>query len=170
MIKNRVNLSDNLPARKMEQIPAKIVKPITDGIITSGYGERISPITGKKEFHAGLDISVVGNSTNIPVLVAKSGVIKWVDHTRVYDPKTGQGSFGMVVYVLMPDGFYSIYPHMDSISISAMIGVIVEAGTQIGVMGNTGLSKGRHLHYQERTTLDTSGKSRNPLDISDLYK
>lgn len=144
-------------------------KPIEGGVITSGYGWRINPITQKREFHSGIDIGVAGNPRDIPVYVTKPGVIKWIDKTRVFNPETGAGSFGVVVYVLMKDGWYAIYPHQDSLLISTMVGVIVDAGTKLGIMGKTGLSTEVHLHYQERTSMAANGKSREPIDIINLY-
>jgi murein DD-endopeptidase MepM/ murein hydrolase activator NlpD len=157
-----------LKKRRKIKTEMKICKPIELGVITSGFGERL--LNGKKDFHFGIDIAVVGNPPNIPIFAAKDGIIKWVDKTRVYSPKTGEGSFGCVVYVLGQDGWYSMYPHMDSIDTSSMIGVYVKAGTKLGIMGNTGYSFGQHLHYQERKTMDKSGESRNPIDIVELYE
>jgi len=147
-----------------------ICKPIENGVITSWYGERISPITQKKEYHKGIDISTIGNHDNIPVLIAKAGVVTWIDKTRLYDPDTGKGSFGMVVYVQLPDKWYCIYPHMESIVTTLKIGDKVEVGQQIGIMGNTGLSVGKHLHYQEGMTMGGNGQTRQPVDIIALYE
>jgi murein DD-endopeptidase MepM/ murein hydrolase activator NlpD len=144
--------------------------PIEFGVITSGYGERINPITKRKEFHRGIDIGVAGNPSNIPVLCTKSGIVKWFDLTRVYNPETKKGSFGVVVYVLMADGWFAIYPHLNSINGKLIqVGAFLKEGSQIGIMGSTGLSTEKHLHYQEGLTMGGVGETREPLDIINGY-
>lgn len=137
-------------------------KPITRGIITSPYGERI--LKGQKQFHPGIDIGVAGNPTNEPVVAAKPGKISWINE----DPAKG-GGFGKVVYVQLADGWFSVYPHMSSIVSGLKIGQAISEGQQLGIMGKTGYSFGVHLHYEERRTM-AAGSSREPKDIELLYK
>ena len=142
-------------------------QPIKNGVITSPYGYRQNPFNkSTKEFHPGVDIAP---TTDGNVYVTKAGKISWVDKTPVYNPKNGKGSFGNVVYVQLPDGYYCIYPHMAHINDDILIGGFVKEGQILGVAGNTGLSKGIHLHYEERPSL-TPGNSREPKDIIELYK
>ena len=142
-------------------------KPILAGVITEGYN--INPNDKTKPIHAGIDIGVRGNPVNVPVYAAKSGQIIVIDYTRVYDPISKKGSFGCIVYVLGIDGYYSIYAHLNVINFDLRRYDHIEAGTFIGIMGTTGISTDVHLHYEERTTLYV-GNSRNPSDISALYK
>jgi len=137
-------------------------KPVKRGIITSPYGERI--LQGQKQFHPGIDIGVVGNPTNEPVVAAKHGTIAWM----VNDPAKS-GGFGKVVYVKLDDGWYAVYPHMSSIKADLKLGQEVNEGDQLGIMGKTGYSFGIHLHYEERRTM-AAGSSREPIDIIKLYK
>lgn len=141
-------------------------KPVERGVITSGYGNRV--LNGNKEFHTGVDIGVVGNPLDTPVVFAKDGKIAWMDKTREYNKVTRRGSFGMVVYVRMADDYVAIYPHLNSIDESLFIGKEVKEGEQVGIMGNTGFSFGVHLHYEERVGLSPGG-SREPKDIIALY-
>jgi murein DD-endopeptidase MepM/ murein hydrolase activator NlpD len=143
-------------------------KPIKQGVITSPYGNRIR--NGVKEFHPGIDIGVNGNPVNVPVHCAKQGVIAYIDNDHpVYDPITKKGSFGRVVYVKLSDNWYSIYPHMSLINYDLKAGQSIMENDFIGIMGNTGISAGLHIHYEERTGLGPGG-SRCPQDIIDLYK
>ena len=143
-------------------------KPVEKGVITSGYGNRV--LNGNKEFHPGIDIGVVGNPLDTPVVFAKDGKIAWMDTTHpVYDKKTGRGSFGNVVYVRMADDYVSIYPHLKSVDASLFVGKEVKEGEIVGIMGNTGISIGVHLHYEERVGLSPGG-SREPKDIIALYE
>ena len=143
-------------------------KPISDGYITSPYGWRKNPFNNKREFHAGIDIS--SHTPDAPVVAAYDGVVSWIDSTHpVYDPKTGKGSFGNVVYVKrLSDGYYTTYPHLKNIDTALKIGLSVTEGMNIGIMGNTGYSKGAHLHFENRKTMGP-GNSKDPKEISDLY-
>jgi murein DD-endopeptidase MepM/ murein hydrolase activator NlpD len=155
-----------LPAFKKVITPKSkipmITKPVERGIITSPYGQRV--LNDQPQFHPGIDIGVVGNPTNEPVVAAKSGKIAWINE----NPATG-GGFGKVVYVQLADGWYSIYPHMSSIEETLFVGKEIKSGDRMGIMGNTGYSFGIHLHYEERRTM-AAGSSREPLDIIALYK
>ena len=135
-------------------------KPLK-GHITSGYGKRINPITKKSEFHPGIDIAPLSRS-NEPVVCAKKGKIAYID-------TEGKGSFGKVVYVVMPDKWYAVYPHLQAINKNIHIGDSVEEGVFIGLCGNTGLSAGIHLHYEERNAMGVNSLKRSPDDIIALY-
>lgn len=112
--------------------------------ITSPFGERISPINNKKEFHTGIDL-VKKHQANIyafvggEVLHAKEGAIG-----------SGFGGFGNVVAVLDKDGLLHCYCHLDSINVK--VGDKIREGVVVGKQGNTGKSAGSHLHYEIRKT------------------
>jgi len=140
-------------------------KPIRRGVITSGFGERI--LQGNREFHPGIDISVVGVPDNIPVYAAKNGKVKYFNNDISAGVNAG-GGFGRVVYLRLADGWFAIYPHLSLINGDLHINDQVKEGDFIGIMGNTGHSLGRHLHYEERPQLSPGG-ARMPQDIYDLY-
>jgi murein DD-endopeptidase MepM/ murein hydrolase activator NlpD len=145
-------------------------KPVPHGFIISGYGMRTCPFyPHHQEFHPGLDIDPLDTKADTEVVAARDGIVRWIDSTHpVFDPKTGKGSFGIVVYVQGADKFFSIYPHLQSINPALYIGMSITEGTNIGIMGSTGLSTGKHLHYEERISMAPGG-SRDPKEISDLY-
>ena len=118
----------------------------TDGFVTSGYGFRISPFTGHKQFHAGIDIA------------ADFG-------TRIVAPASGRvvyagrrGAFGRVVEIDHGFGVRTIFGHTDEIYVR--VGQRVERGTRIASVGSTGRSTGPHLHYQ----VQANGRTVNPGD------
>jgi len=122
--------------------------------ITSGFGWRMSPITGKVSFHAGIDIAGVWNSK---IIATADGVVKscWPppdDHWQ------GHPLLGGMVKIEHAGGFMTIYGHMKKVLV--IEGTQVKRGDVIGIMGDTGTSKGRHLHY----TLQRNGVAENPLD------
>ncbi|MEZ3443545.1 MAG: peptidoglycan DD-metalloendopeptidase family protein [Lachnospiraceae bacterium] len=127
--------------------------PALDGIdwsgkISSGFGERIHPITGKKTFHDGVDIAIPTG-------------------TRLYSAVTGQvvkayysDSGGNMVTVRTESGWEVTYMHMDSLAVSA--GQTVFKGQFVGCSGNTGNSTGPHLHIRVH---DADDRKINPVFI-----
>jgi len=116
----------------------------TEGWVTSGYGNRISPFTGKRQFHAGLDIA------------ARFG-------TEVIAPARGrvvfagrQGAFGKMVKIDHGHGLRTLYGHTAEIFVRR--GQEVERGTRIASVGSTGRSTGPHLHY----AITVGGKTVDP--------
>jgi hypothetical protein len=103
--------------------------------LTSRYGRRIDPITGKPgEFHPGLDFGALAG-TSIPAAEAGEVIFS--------GPNSG---FGNVVIVRNDSGEYSLYGHMQP-SNHVGLGQRVWPGDTIGRVGSTGSSSGNHLHY-----------------------
>jgi murein DD-endopeptidase MepM/ murein hydrolase activator NlpD len=67
-------------------------------------------------------------------------------------------SYGLYVVVMSPDGIETLYAHLSAITVTQ--GETVEQGEQVGVIGSTGYSTGRHLHFE---VID-NGVRQNPLD------
>ena len=111
------------------------IKP-TEGWITSGFGYRTSPFTGKREFHKGIDIATrIGQ----PIISTADGVVTYSGY---------EGGFGNVVMVEHGYGFSTRYAHCSRII--AKVGNRVRRGQIIAYVGNTGRSTGPHLHYEIR--------------------
>jgi len=121
--------------------------------ITSGFGWRMSPITGKVSFHAGLDIAGVWNAK---IIATADGVVKscWPPPDHRWK---GHPYLGGMVKIKHAGGFTTIYGHMSKVFVTE--GTKIKRGDVIGIMGNTGKAKGRHLHY----TLQRNGITENPL-------
>lgn len=121
--------------------------PIDSMVITSKYGIRKDPFTGKEKAHKGIDLR--GNNDYVysimPGMVTKAGKNK---------------SFGNYVEVKHGD-FTSIYGHLYSILVNAKQSV--EAGQPIGISGSTGRSTGEHLHFQ----MEYKDKTIDPKPILD---
>jgi murein DD-endopeptidase MepM/ murein hydrolase activator NlpD len=114
--------------------PQSWQNPLPGYRITSGYGWRTDPKTGKRKFHWGIDIGTGGKTP--PVKAAFAG---WND----------QG-YGNLVIIEHGDGTRSYYAHLSSISVSS--GTSVNGGTTIGNVGSTGYSTGNHLHFEVRVS------------------
>lgn len=103
--------------------------------VTSLFGPRIHPITGKKSNHNGIDFG--GKPTGTPVHTPTGGI---VTHSKHYS------GYGHLVAVQDPAGQRHLFAHLDSRLVA--IGDRVSRGDTIGKLGNTGRSTGPHLHYQ----------------------
>lgn len=106
----------------------------TEGLLGSGYRHRKDPFTGKREFHAGLDI--VANVGSWVVATA-DGVVT----------KAGRmGGYGKVVFVSHGNGLSTRYAHLSRIQVQS--GQQVRRGDLLGKVGATGRAMGYHLHYE----------------------
>lgn len=110
-------------------------KPIRKGWVSSRYGTRTDPFTGKQAFHSGVDFS--GKAHSVIQSVAE-GVVIWSGKKR--------GGYGNLVEIDHGDGFVTRYAHLKSTSVK--IGEKVNKGQQIGVMGKTGRATAEHLHFE----------------------
>ena len=122
------------------------LKPTTYSRVSSPYGWRIHPVYGDWRFHNGIDLSA---SSGTPIVASRSGkvvVAQWSD------------SAGYYVTVDHQDGFQSKYLHMTHYIVG--VGDYVTAGQVIGYVGDTGVSKGAHLHF----TITYNGNYVNPAD------
>lgn len=117
------------------------------GYMTSSYGWRVHPITGRKEHHRAIDIYSVYRKKTAIRATARGKVIVagWA------------GSLGKLVIIDHGNGFSTRYAHCSSIIVKQ--GNNVEQGQIIAYVGNTGLSTGPHLHYE----VWYRGKPINPI-------
>lgn len=116
------------------------------GWLTSRYGYRISPFTGARQFHSGLDIA---GAAGAPIIAPARGKV-------VYSGK--RGPLGQTLILDHGYGVKTYFGHNQLLMVKK--GEEVERGQQIATLGSTGRSTGPHLHY----VVEVKGKSKNPLD------
>ncbi len=126
------------------------------GIITSGFGIRVDPITRRRTMHKGLDIYA---PTGTFVLAPADGYVKI----------TGwQSGYGRVVYLDHGNGLTTRYAHFSAFLVRKRMTVM--RGDPIGKIGSSGRATGPHLHFEVRWR----GKALNPrpflLFDNDQYK
>ena len=121
-------------------------QPCAYTVLTSAYGWRVHPITGKNSFHNGVDLA---NVTGTPIYAAKGGTVTAAGYNGVY---------GYYVTINHGNGFSSLYGHLTNYIVST--GQSVSGGQTIGYMGSTGWSTGPHLHF----TIYYNGNTVNPMD------
>ncbi len=126
----------------MKNIP--LARPVDSGYITSSFGKRRDPISKKRGFHSGIDMSGPRNS---PILATAPGKVTFAGHS---------GAYGKMVEIDHGQGFKTKFGHLKKIHVKK--GDIVDFRTKIGTMGSTGRSTGRHVHYE----IVYNGKNQNP--------
>lgn len=136
-LKKEYKINNNID--KLKHTP--LIKPIhpddfnKDLTLMSGYGKRYHPILGFKRLHTGLDFSApIGTR----VIATADGFIE-----RIISSKTGYGN-----HIIINHGYNykTLYGHLSKILIKE--GQIIRRGDIIGLVGNSGLSLGSHLHYE----------------------
>ena len=108
--------------------------PAPSGWISSLYGLRTDPVTGKKEFHQGIDFAGRPES---PVTAVAAGIVTWAG------PRFG---YGNLVEISHGSGFLTRYAHNKKLLVS--VGEKVEKGEIVALMGSSGRSTGTHVHFE----------------------
>ena len=131
------------------QIPSSSgwVCPVPYYTLTSPFGMRVHPISGKWKMHNGVDLALPQGE---PIYAAKSG--------KVTTASFQAGGAGYYVSINHGDGFSSVYMHMTHFIVAP--GQYVTAGQVIGYVGSTGGSTGPHLHFG----ISYNGTYVNPMD------
>ena len=110
------------------------VCPVPYYTLTSPFGMRVHPISGKWKMHNGVDLAAAQGT---PIYAAKSGKVTVTSYQA--------GGAGYYVSINHGDGFSSVYMHMTHYIVAP--GQYVNAGQVIGYVGSTGGSTGPHLHF-----------------------
>lgn len=131
-----VLLSRFLDTRKglISALPS--IRPIDGGFLSSPFGRRRDPFTGAMKMHTGLDLA---HSSHVPVYATADGVVTQVKRSPTY---------GRVIGVYHGYGVYTLYAHLHRQDVQ--VGDQVKCGQSIGLLGSTGRSTHRHLHYEVR--------------------
>lgn len=127
------DLIDKLTKKKNLLASSPSIKPVS-GIITSPFGYRKSPFTGRRTFHSGLDIS---NRMGTKIVSTAAGKVVFAGR------KTG---YGKVVIIDHGYGKATKYAHLRKILVHK--NQQVKRGEAIATLGNTGRTTGPHLHYE----------------------
>lgn len=132
------------------------IMPVENPILTSGYVERVNPVTGMAESHKGLDF---GQPFGSEVRAVADGQVIISQYDGV--PVSG---YGMAVLIKHSDTLYTLYGHQSKLNVA--VGENVKQGQVIGLIGSTGQSSGPHLHFEVR--LSMYGDFQNPVNYLPL--
>ena len=140
-LKTRLNLLA-IYKDALQNLPLK--PPMEHYYVSSSYGPRKHPVTGKYRMHHGIDLAGTWQEN---ISVSADGTVVFAGY---------HGSFGKVIRIRHNYGIMTTYGHLAKINVRR--GDIVNEGQVIGKMGRTGKVKGAHLHYE----ISVNGKSQNP--------
>lgn len=126
-------------------VSEKISWPVSKGWISSHFGMRRHPISGRRRLHTGLDIAA---NRGTPIKAIKSGTV-------IYSGR--KGGYGNTVEIKHSNGSISRYAHCQVTLVKR--GQRVKSGQLIARVGSTGASTGPHLHLE----IIEQGKRKNPM-------
>lgn len=107
-----------------------------DGWVSSSFGRRRDPFTGKYAYHEGIDIA---NHQGTPIFATAAGKVTHAGY---------MGGYGNLVIIDHGFGIETRYGHIDRLLVKR--GDEVTKGQKIATVGNTGRSTGPHVHYEVR--------------------
>jgi murein DD-endopeptidase MepM/ murein hydrolase activator NlpD len=122
--------------------------PLEFSRVSSGYGMRFHPISGRQKAHLGVDYAA---PTGTPVRTIGDGVVSFAGW---------QGGYGNVVQIEHKDRQSTLYAHLSRIDVRQ--GQKVGQGERIGAVGSTGASTGPHLHFEFKDR----GQHMDPLEVA----
>ena len=132
-VRSKVNLWEGL-SKMQEMLP--LGTPVANMRITSTFGTRNDPFTGKKSQHNGIDFA---GKTGTPLHSVSAGHVV----------RAGlRGAYGYTVEVSHGLGFSTLYAHLSKITVK--VGDEIKERDIVGLAGSTGRSTGPHLHYELR--------------------
>lgn len=137
-------LESLLANRKLQKEAYLAGRPINKGWMSSRFGRRTDPFTGRLAWHEGVDFAGKEGSDIVSV---GSGVVTWAGERYGY---------GMMVEVNHGGGYTTRYAHAKAVNVK--VGDIVKKGQVVGRMGSTGRSTGPHVHFEVRL----NGKAVDP--------
>jgi murein DD-endopeptidase MepM/ murein hydrolase activator NlpD len=129
-------LETMLMSRNLEDEVSPAGRPIKRGWISSYYGMRTDPFTGRRERHKGMDLAGKEGSDVISV---GAGVVTWAGERYGY---------GNLVEVNHGNGYSTRYGHCKEVLVK--VGDTVKKGQVMALMGSTGRSTGPHVHFEVR--------------------
>lgn len=127
-------LEDFLLNRKLQEQVLPDGRPVSGGYISSGFGNRTDPFTGRRAFHQGVDFA---GRPGADVVAVASGVVIWSG------PRLG---YGELVEINHGNGYVTRYAHNADNHVA--IGDTVSRGQVIARVGRTGRATGPNLHFE----------------------
>lgn len=127
-------LSDLIQGEQVRKDATPAGRPVLSGWLSSNYGNRLDPFTGKRAWHNGVDFAGREGSD---IFAVASGVVSWSGERYGY---------GKMVEVAHGEGVTTRYAH--NLENTVKVGDMVRRGEVIALMGNSGRSTGPHVHFE----------------------
>lgn len=122
--------------RNLQEAVQPAGRPIKRGWISSYFGMRTDPFTGRREMHKGMDFAGKAGSE---VIAVAAGVVTWAGSRYGY---------GNLVEINHGNGYVTRYGHNQEVLVK--VGDAVKKGQALALMGSTGRSTGPHVHFEVR--------------------
>jgi murein DD-endopeptidase MepM/ murein hydrolase activator NlpD len=127
-------LSTLIKNRKLREDAFIAGRPILRGWMSSRYGRRTDPFSGRLAWHSGVDFAGKEGS---PIITVASGVVTWASERFGY---------GLMIEINHGSGYSTRYAHCKELKVQ--VGDVVRKGQTIADMGSTGRSTGPHVHFE----------------------
>ncbi|WAJ36678.1 M23 family metallopeptidase [Pseudomonas sp. GOM7] len=137
-------LEQLLGERRLNEAETLSGRPVLQGYISSPFGRRVHPLTGRVSVHKGIDFAAKPGSD---VVAVAAGVVTFAGR------KSG---YGNVVEISHSDGYTTLYAHNRGNVVQ--VGDLVQRGQTIAKVGSTGRSTGSHVHFE----VTKNGRAVNP--------
>jgi murein DD-endopeptidase MepM/ murein hydrolase activator NlpD len=138
-------LEDLLLSHQVQENAKPSGRPVATGWISSHYGWRRDPFTGRKSMHRGLDFA---GKTGTEIIAVADGVVTLAE---------SRSGYGKTVEVRHGNGYLTRYAHNSELLVE--VGDLVRQGQPIATMGRSGRATGTHLHFE----VIRDGKTLDPL-------
>ncbi|HEX5421555.1 MAG TPA: M23 family metallopeptidase [Gammaproteobacteria bacterium] len=129
-------LEEFIESRQLSSAVRPTGRPVAGGYVSSGFGVRIDPFTGRKTEHYGMDFAA---RRGTPVVAVAAGIVTWAGP---------RGGYGKLVEIDHGNGRVTRYGHNSKILVH--VGQIVTRGQLIARLGETGRATGPNLHFEVR--------------------
>jgi murein DD-endopeptidase MepM/ murein hydrolase activator NlpD len=143
--KNLNTLASFFEDQALELASTPTIMP-TKGYMSSAFGWRDDPFTGKRAFHQGIDIATHHGN---PIYATADGVV-----IQARSDKIG----GKTIKIKHMFGYTTVYCHLSEYLVK--VGQKVKRWDTIGLVGSTGKARGPHVHYE----VHLNGKALNPYN------
>jgi murein DD-endopeptidase MepM/ murein hydrolase activator NlpD len=127
-------LSELIQGEQVKSDATPAGRPILSGWLSSRYGSRIDPFSGKKAWHEGIDFA---GREGAQIVAVASGVVSWSGE---------RAGYGKMVEVAHGDGVVTRYAHNQENRVK--VGDMVRRGDVVALMGSSGRSTGPHVHFE----------------------
>jgi murein DD-endopeptidase MepM/ murein hydrolase activator NlpD len=139
---------------------SNFICPINTPRLTSVYGMRMHPVLKVKRLHAGIDL-VNKNGGKVPVYASAEGRVRLVKTT-----KDGYGKYVIMTHMVNGQKYETVYAHLDVYQVK--VGDKLKQGQQLGIMGNTGIGTGVHLHFEIHKGTYNYGGGNYPTSLNPM--
>jgi murein DD-endopeptidase MepM/ murein hydrolase activator NlpD len=127
------------------------IRPVRSGWLSSTFGPRLDPFTGKPENHPGIDISIHPGSN---IFAPATGTVKRINRKVIKNK-----GYGKYIIIDHGYGYETLFAHLSEIHVSP--GQKIDRWDLIGLTGNSGKSTAPHLHYE----VHHNKKAQNPINF-----